>query len=176
MKPELLDYLQCPRCAADSVPLSVSVVERRDGEVLAGRLTCPAGHAFPVDEGVPDFVEPAGGAVSGVYDRMWVAQARQVYTGREDEFRRKFQVFACLSEPLEPYFRDKVVLDAGCGEGRFTWLASRLGARQVIAVDYSDEALARAKAGTGNPPNCSFVRADVMRLPFGRVFDYVISL
>ncbi|SRR6266480_1236811 len=176
MKPELLDYLRCPRCAADSVPLGVSVVERRDGEVLAGHLTCPAGHAFPVDQGVPDFVEPADGAVSDVYNIMWAAQARQVYVGREDEFRRKFQVFARLPEPLEMYFSDKVVLDAGCGEGRFTWLASHLGARQVVAVDYSHEALARAKAGTGNPPNCSFVRADIMRLPFRRVFDYVISL
>jgi SAM-dependent methyltransferase len=176
MKPELLDYLRCPRCAADLVPLRVSVVERRDGEVLAGRLTCPAGHAFPIDQGVPNFVEPAAGAVSDVYNSMWAAQARQVYLGREDEFRRKFQVFAHLPEPLEVYFKDKVVLDAGCGEGRFTWLASHLGARQVVAVDSSHEALTRANAGTGNPPNCSFVRADIMRLPFRPVFDYVMSL
>ena len=68
------------------------------------------------------------------------------------------------------------MLDAGCGEGRFTYLASALGAAHVVAADYSREALRRAWRGTGNPPNVSFIRANIMQLPLAGRFDYVFSL
>ncbi|MBI1964115.1 MAG: class I SAM-dependent methyltransferase, partial [Candidatus Rokubacteria bacterium] len=67
-------------------------------------------------------------------------------------------------------------LDAGCGEGRFTWLAAALGAARVVAVDDSREALRRAMAAASGAPACEFVRADILNLPLRRVFDYAFSL
>lgn len=177
MKPWLLEHLKCPACEEGS-PLALRASEFRNGEVFAGSLACNAGHAFAIDGYIADFV--ARGDVvserSQVYDVLWDAHVRQSYDGRIDEYRGKFQAFAKLPGPIEVYLAGKRVLDAGCGEGRFSYLASALGAQHVVGVDYSLEALRRAVGGTGNPPNCSFIRADVLNLPLSKTFDYVFSL
>lgn len=48
----------------------------------------------------------------------------------------------------DEWFRDKKVLDAGCGQGRYTWGLCRLGAR-VTAMDISESGLRRTRE------NCS---------------------
>src|SRR3990170_3210253 len=178
MKPALLELLRCPVCPGLSARLALDAAERRGEAIVAGRIACAAGHAFAIADGIPDFVEPhdAVAARSAVYDTLWEAHADQRYAGREAEYRAKFQAFARLPEPLEAHFRGRVVLDAGCGEGRFTWLAAVLGAAHVVAVDASRAALRRARAGAAGLANVSFVRADVMALPLGRAFDCVLSL
>ena len=41
--------------------------------------------------------------------------------------------------PVEPeFFRDKVVLDAGCGNGRHAFYAATYGSREVVAMDLSE--------------------------------------
>lgn len=178
MKRWLPELLRCPTCASESSPLTLESPEVRHDEVLAGRLVCADGHAFPIVDAVPDFVGGEGRAAgdSAVYDTLWDAHARQRYAGRAAEYAEKFQAFARLPAPLEQYFAGQTVLDAGCGEGRFTWLAAALGAARVVAVDSSREALGRAITGTGDPGNVSFVRADILNLPLRRAFDYAFSL
>lgn len=178
MKAALMDLLRCPTCAGASVRLALQAPEERDGDIVAGRLACPAGHSFTIADGIADFVGTADPVTerSALYDALWDAHTVKSYAGRLAEFRAKFQAYASLPEPLEQHFRDRLVLDAGCGEGRFTFLASALGAAHVVGLDSSRTALRRAQAGTGNPRNCSFVRADLMRLPLARAFDYVMSL
>lgn len=152
--------------------------EYRNGEVFQGGLSCRQGHYFKVENFIPDFIDPADSVSSRsqVYDSLWQAHASQWYKGRMQEYTEKFQDFARLPGPFEYYFKDKVILDAGCGEGRFTYLASSCGAKHVIALDYSGKALARALAGTGNPENCSFARVNIQKLPLTAGFDYVFSL
>ena len=159
------------------MPLALHASEERAGEIVAGRLVCPRGHAFTISDGIADFVGMADPAAerSAVYDTLWDAHTVKDYRGRLAEFHAKYQAYAALPEPLEQHFRDRLVLDVGCGEGRFTFLASALGAAHVVGLDSSRTALRRAQTGTGNSPNCSFVRADLMRLPLARAFDYVMS-
>ncbi|MBI1964192.1 MAG: methyltransferase domain-containing protein, partial [Candidatus Rokubacteria bacterium] len=176
MKPWLPPLLRCPSCPGES-PLTLESPEPHDGEVTSGRLVCAAGHAFPVVDAIPDFVGGEGAAGgSAVYDALWDAHARQRYEGRAAEYAEKFQAFAGLPGPLETWFRGRTVLDAGCGEGRFTWLAAALGAARVVAVDSSREALQRARIATRGTSACEFVRADILNLPLRRVFDYAFSL
>lgn len=176
MKPWLPPLLRCPSCPGES-PLTLESPEPHDGEVTSGRLVCAAGHAFPVVDAIPDFVGGEGAAGgSAVYDALWDAHARQRYEGRAAEYAEKFQAFAGLPGPLETWFTGRTVLDAGCGEGRFTWLAAALGAARVVAVDYSREALQRARIATRGTSACEFVRADILNLPLRRVFDYAFSL
>jgi SAM-dependent methyltransferase len=68
-----------------------------------------------------------------------------------------------------PALAGRDVLDLACGSGRFTGLARRAGARQVVALDNSPAMLARV--------DCSArVRADMTCLPFhAQTFDVVIS-
>jgi len=73
------------------------------------------------------------------------------------------------------FFKDKVVLEGGCGKGRHTLLAAAWGARDVIGVDLSD-AVETAFAATRHLENAHIVQADIFHLPFARAFDYAFSV
>jgi len=83
--------------------------------------------------------------------------------------------------PLEPdFFRDKVVLDAGCGIGRHAYFAALFGAREIIAIDLSD-AVETAYHHLGRLPNAHVVQADIYHPPFrhgaqGGPFDLAYSI
>jgi SAM-dependent methyltransferase len=68
-----------------------------------------------------------------------------------------------------------LVLDAGCGAGRFAQVAAEAGAR-VIAVDLSDAVRAARENLQGNP-DVRMVQGDLFALPFPPgTFDCVFSL
>ena len=69
------------------------------------------------------------------------------------------------------------VLDAGCGTGRHTFhMAQTSGAREVVAMDFSQAIEVAAYNNRANP-NTHFVQADIYHPPFPpRSFDLVYSL
>ena len=73
------------------------------------------------------------------------------------------------------FFRDKVVLEGGCGKGRHTQLAASWGARDIISFDLSD-AVETAFAATRSLENAHIIQADIYHLPLRRVFDYAFSV
>ena len=71
--------------------------------------------------------------------------------------------------------RDKLVLDAGCGGGRYTYIAAQAGA-EVIAVDLS-ESVRKAKQLTQGLENVHIMQGDMMELPLRReLFDFIYSI
>ena len=80
-----------------------------------------------------------------------------------------------LAPVEEDFFKDKVVLEGGCGKGRHTLLAARWGARDVVSVDLSD-AVESAFAATSGSENMHIVQADLFHLPLNRAFDYAFSI
>jgi ubiquinone/menaquinone biosynthesis C-methylase UbiE len=71
--------------------------------------------------------------------------------------------------------RNKVVLDVGCGMGRFTEVAANAGA-EVHAVDLST-AVEVARYNLRKRQKLSFYQADAFHLPFiERSFDYIFSI
>jgi SAM-dependent methyltransferase len=71
--------------------------------------------------------------------------------------------------------RGKLVLDAGCGMGRFADIAQKWGA-EVVAVDLS-YAVESAYANLGSRQGVHIVQADIMNLPFeAETFDLVYSI
>lgn len=178
MKSLLLDYLKCPFCNDAPTNLELAGAVYCKDEIFSGTLACKRKHRFPIREYIPDFVSPEDKSVniSNKYDSIWQAHAKEVYGGRTKEYIVKFQEFARLPRDLGQYFKDKIVLDAGCGNGRFSYLAGELGAKHVIAVDFSNEALQRAIISTGNPANCSFIRANLSQLPLLPRFDFAFSM
>lgn len=71
--------------------------------------------------------------------------------------------------------RGKLVLDAGCGMGRFAEVVSRWGA-QVVAVDLS-RAVEAARENLAGRDNVLICQADVRRLPFREgQFDFIYSI
>ncbi len=91
------------------------------------------------------------------------AQSRE----SENDFRRKTGLTAAE-------LKGKVVLDVGCGMGRFAEVATRWGAR-VVGIDLS----AAAEVAARNLADREFValQADVFALPFAPgSFDYIYSI
>ena len=69
----------------------------------------------------------------------------------------------------------KLVLDVGCGMGRFAEVASRWGAH-VVGIDLSSAAEVAA-ANLADRPNVTILQADVFALPFAlESFDYIYSI
>lgn len=71
---------------------------------------------------------------------------------------------------LERFCRGARVLDAFCNDGGFALTAARGGAREVLGVDVSEDAIARARA------NALLNRIDAVRFEEGDMFDTLARL
>jgi len=85
--------------------------------------------------------------------------------------------FAEILSPLdERQFENQIVLDAGCGNGRFTRACARLGPRWVVGVDPSHSVQA-ARANTAGLSNAAVMQGDIFDLPFSPAsFDHVFCI
>jgi SAM-dependent methyltransferase len=155
---ELLALLRCINCR---MPLQ----EQADG------YGCPScSRQYPAVRGVLRFVDPHSYADSFGYQWHKFDQTQLDQGGRnlsERDFRRK--------TGLKPEdLQGKLVLDVGCGMGRFAEVATRWGAR-VVGIDLS----AAAEVAARNLADREFValQADVFALPFAlESFDYIYSM
>jgi len=137
----------------------------------SGGYICPGcGHVFPLRGGVACFVD--SGDYADSFGFQWQRYSRTQLDHdqcHESEFDfRKRTGF----KPEE--LKGKLILDVGCGMGRFAEVATRWGAR-VVGVDLS----AAAQVAAGNLADRDFValQADVFALPFAREsFDFIYSI
>jgi SAM-dependent methyltransferase len=177
MKERLLQFLACPSCVADLRLTSVAQADESRGwrEIVEGELTC-AGCArkFPVRRGVPRFanvkeVEAEKAATAANFGWQW-----QHFTQADERYGEQFLGWIAPVAPA--FFKDKLVLEGGCGKGRHTRLAAEWGAREVVGVDLSD-AVETAYAATRDLANAHVLQADIYRLPLKRrAFDYAFSV
>ncbi len=142
-------------------------------DVTDGQLTCrDNGHRFPIRRGVPRFVQSDAYTLSFSYEWQRFRRTQlDSATGRTDT-RDRLQ--ASLNFPIDQ-LDGKLVLDAGCGMGRFAEIVHRFGGT-YIGVDFS-YAIDAAQVNAGHLPNVHFVQADLFQLPFASsTFDLVMSL
>lgn len=170
MNRALVDMLCCPACGDDLV---LSGAEEVDGDVVSGELGCDqCGSRYPILRSVPRFVPADNYARNFGY--QW------------NRFRRT-QLDSTIGQPIsrQRFLREsgwqpddiegKVVLDVGCGAGRFAEVALSFGAR-VVAVDYS-AAVDACWANFGPNLKLDVIQADVRSLPLRpEQFDYVYCL
>ena len=172
MKERLLQYLACLSCQGT---LRLRNIGKTDGiEILDGTLECPScGATYPVVRGVPRFADLSNigeekAATASSFGWEW-----QHFTQKDGQYGE--QMLDWLEPVTADFFRDKVVLDGGCGKGRHTLLAASWGARDVIGVDLSD-AVESAFAATRGSENMHIVQADLYSLPLKQVVDYAFSI
>jgi SAM-dependent methyltransferase/uncharacterized protein YbaR (Trm112 family) len=170
MKRDLTDLLCCPDCQSD---LSLHDETPAQREVETGTLTCVSCSAsYPILRGIPRFVssDQYVGSFSYEWNRWNRVQLDEANGDDESE-----RTFAEKTGFAPDDLRGKLVLDVGCGAGRFLDVASRWGAR-AVGVDLSFAVEASHK-NLGHRPNVAVIQADVFRLPFRREsFDAVFSL
>lgn len=157
----------CPQCGSS---LSVSGGPSK-ADVEMGKLQCQHGHSFPIVGGVPRFVE------SELYVQNFgfewnVHSTTQLDSIGSDESERTFrQKTGFTPEELS----GKLVLDVGCGMGRFSDVAARWGAT-VVGIDLS-RAVDAAQRNIGGRENVHIAQANVFNLPFReRTFDFIFSI
>jgi len=155
---DLLSLLRCPNC---------------QGGLNAGGegFACPAcGRSYPRKSGVIRFVDPENYA--GSFGFQWQRYAlTQMDDAASDESEKDFHRKTGLN-PQD--LKGKLVLDVGCGMGRYAEVVTRHGGR-VIGVDLS----AAAEVAARNLAERDFVafQADVFALPFApESFDYIYSI
>jgi len=178
MKPRLVEMLACPTCGARLELRDAQIDPECRDEIVAGELVCVSCAArFSVRDGIPRLL-PAG--LAPVVERTSAAFGWQwkEFVEMYDQYEAQFLDWI---HPIQPeFFRDKVVLDAGCGNGRHANYAGRYGAREVIAMDLSD-AVETAYTNIGKMPNVHVVQGDIYHPPFARPetggpFDFIYSI
>lgn len=150
--------LCCPVCRA-------SLAKEESG------YTCPScNRRYPELRGVVRFVEPSNYADSFGY--QW-RQFRR--TQLDDGGRNSSELDFIKKVGLKPEnLKGKLVLDVGCGMGRFAEVATRWGAT-VVGIDLS----AAAEVAAENLKDRDFAafQADVYALPFApETFDCIYSM
>lgn len=156
MKHDLLSLLRCPRCRG---PLTVAAEQ-------APSLDCPAcPERWPVVRGIPRL---AGDAYASSFGRQW--NRYDVARGPEDE-----ATFPIKTGIAPAALAGKLVLDAGCGGGRYSRLLGSHQAR-VLGVDLS-AAVEKAAALCAELPEVCIAQADLLDLPVAdAAFDLVFSI
>ncbi len=134
-------------------------------------LVCAAcGQQYPRINGVVRFVEAQHYA--GSFGFQWQVHARtQLDTKESDRSERAFRRRTGF-RPED--LAGKLVLDVGCGMGRFADVATRWGAH-VVGIDLSLAAEVAARNLAGR--KARIFQADVFQLPFAPAsFDFIYSI
>lgn len=137
----------------------------------AGGFLCPAcKRVYPDVQGIARFVDAQHYAAS--FGFQWHRYAKTQLD--HDEIRESERHFLQRTGFRPEDLKGKLVLDVGCGMGRFAEVATRWGAR-VVGIDLSSAAEVAAR----NLNDREFVafQADVFALPFApESFDVIYSI
>ena len=157
--PSLISCLSCPSCK-----------HRLDNS--GSELTCPnCSKGFPVVGEIPRFVPKENYAES--FGLQWNRFANTQIDSKVGTNRSEIRF---REETLwdERDLNGKLVLDAGCGSGRFSEIALKLGA-SLIAVDYSSAV--EASKQNLSAPDKLIVQGDLAALPIlDQTFDFIYCI
>jgi len=172
MNPEFLSAFLCPRCNKGRLSESSVDSGRVVGKSADGMLSCDRCDAsFPIVGDLARFVGNEGYAKSFGY--QWELHGKtqlDSYTGQPISRRRLFDVTG-WSENLT----GQMILEAGCGAGRFTEVLISTGA-EIFSFDYSS-AVDVNYANNGTHSSLCAFQADILHLPIREEsFDKVLCL
>lgn len=200
MKAKLLERLVCPGCYNG---FKLKEFTKHKEDIEAGVLRCEVcQNIYPVIRGIPRIIKkelisrlvtdydkfrdkykdefPESNGTIEVKDKhtIKIAQGFKFEWSKHsavlpEHEKELLDVFGALIKPGD--FSGKVVLDAGCGQGRFSRFVASYGVKEIVCIDFS-EAVLIAKENLKDVSNAHIVQADIMHLPFKNIFDLVYSI
>jgi 2-polyprenyl-3-methyl-5-hydroxy-6-metoxy-1,4-benzoquinol methylase/uncharacterized protein YbaR (Trm112 family) len=162
-----LNLLRCPQCGAPFEP--IPEIHRVDSTVY---LYCSANrHVYRVIRGIPRFVD--AGNYANSFSFQWNKFSRvqlDSWNGTKFSDERFRSITGWTADDLQ----GKLVLDAGCGAGRFSEVAIQMRAR-LAAFDLSEAVDAWSE--NVSSPSAVVFQASIFSPPFApRSFDYVYCI
>lgn len=170
MKDSLLKYLVCPDCKA---ALNLKVELRDEEEIERGQFDCArCSKSYPIIKGVPRFVR--SDAYVSNFSFQWNLHRKTQVDSLSGQSESQ-QTFLTKTGLTESELKGKLVLDVGCGTGRFMEVAAGMGA-EVIGMDLS-YAVDAAYTNMGCRPRLHVIQADIFNPPFRpSTFDVIYSI
>lgn len=179
MYPDAVVYLRCPLHRDAPLELEPGGREGRGGELVRGRLRCPAcGARYPIEGGVADLLGPLALPDSPAqvanflpptawgYERTWRPRALSLLSGEPFGYERELPLIVGLAAPG----RGGLMVDVACSNGLYARALARArgGAEgHVVGVDHAPPMLRQARAyAHAQGLRVSFVRAKAQALPF----------
>jgi len=168
MKPDLLNFICCPQCEG-SVNLKNEIYEK--GEIKEGVLFCNNGHIYKIANFIPRFVKDDAYSSSFSYEWTRFRETQLDSKNGINLSERQFQ--ERIDFPLNE-LRNKFVLDAGCGMGRYAEIVNKYGG-VVVGMDLS-YAVDSALKNIGFEKNVHLIQGDILNSPLKKeIFDFIYS-
>ncbi|MCX7974056.1 MAG: methyltransferase domain-containing protein [Candidatus Aminicenantes bacterium] len=169
MKERLIDFLICPICQQK---LNLIDAYYANGEIKEGFFECNHCYKkYPIIDFIPRFLPETYYSLYKETSRNFAFSWRlfaRIYEDPRD--------FLDWIKPVRPdFFKDKIVVDAGCGTGMHAVFAAQFGAREVIAFDFSP-AVEVARENTRGFPQIHIIQADIFHLPLKACIDYIYCI
>ena len=191
MRVEHAQLLVCPACGGR---LELEPFQDAGSDVIDGALTCGAAHRYPVIGAIPRFTAGALQEHEGFRRRYGdrfpgdnAQDGRRLWTRTRESFGLQWMTYDVIDdeEDRATFFAKTglrkdalagaLLLDAGCGGGRYARVAADCGAR-VVAVDLS-RACEKARQVLAPCPDALVIQANLMSLPLTTAsFDAVYSI
>lgn len=160
MKERLLSILVCPKCKAELSIRKTSVAD--DGDIHDGVLSCSNCPAeYPIVRGIPRFVDLENYADS--FGLQWNTFRTEQLDSQNGSTISRDRFYSITNWDKE-WLKGKLVLDAGCGAGRFMDIVSADGG-EVIGIDLSN-AVEASRDNLAGREGVHFVQASIYELPF----------
>jgi len=189
VRDNLAPLLRCPLCGNR---LEAEAFRREGDELIDGVLRCACDGAWPIVDGIPRLIEdplrehpefaehysvklPDRLRPTGAFSRTRASFGRQwtVYDVLRPE--EDAATFVAKTGFTSEALRGKRVLDAGCGSGRYSVVASRWAA-EVVGFDLG-RGVERARQVTRGADSVHVLQTNIFNLPLPRgAFDFIYSI
>ncbi len=141
----------------DPVPLFAEAFGNAAALLEAAASDGVSGGHFPAGASAPVEGKAFEDMVSGLFSDVWVGMTDDIYFDQSYEFTK--ERFEKNGLDPEKFFGGKVVVDAGCGSGKFSAAIAKFGAAKVIGLDIGDKGL-------------DFAREQAKKVPYGDRLDF----